>query len=251
MIQEEEKYREIIRLLNSLPRVKAKKGFEARLMERLRRQEDIVKTQVTEESLFNKFLSIFKPSFIPAVAVSAVILIAVIVYFSYFVSNGNDYSETNAISDPHKTEHLIYLRNDKDSYLTGKSNTDLSMNNTTSDKQSGPDYDHRSEISSLSKESPKHSNENIKADNETIVAEYNSGLEATKTESESRDNVISRNEKIGTDKKEKNTKVYDEINRLGLLPLAKAHKPEVDSSKQDSTKKNNQKDKKLKEEPEK
>src|SRR5215211_1458669 len=94
---DEEKYKSLRNTLKSSARVKAKADFEARLFERIREAEksafksdafnsqpQVVKLVKHKKGFAEILGGLFKPAFVPALGLTFVLLIAVVVYFGYF-----------------------------------------------------------------------------------------------------------------------------------------------------------------------
>jgi hypothetical protein len=120
MIQDDEKFKTLRDSLRSLPRVKAKKDFEARLMQRIREANDPV-VHVTQKikpasTMQNWFANLFRPAFVPALGLTVVLLITVGVYFAFF-SKMNDGSPENTqqfVSSTNQGDLIIYVKKDGD-----------------------------------------------------------------------------------------------------------------------------------------
>lgn len=127
---DDEKYKTLRETLKSSPRIRAKNDFEARLFERIREaeksglQNDAFKQHPQVVNLakpkrkFTEILSgLFKPAFVPALGLTVVLLVAVVVYFGYF-SKMNDKEENSLASyDTKQGEFIIYVKGDaKDSF---------------------------------------------------------------------------------------------------------------------------------------
>src|SRR5688572_15116594 len=104
MIKDDEKYNALRDTLRSLPRVKAKKDFEARLMHRIREANNPVEASSPVEHVTQKirtenaakswFSNLFRPAFAPALGLTVVLLITVVVYFAYFSKMNNGSPES-------------------------------------------------------------------------------------------------------------------------------------------------------------
>jgi hypothetical protein len=87
-MQEEEKYKKLRSTLKSLPRVKASKDFEVKLFKRIRDIES-ERLSGTASRKLEKYKSkgwifnIFRPAFAPAIALTAVLFIVVLLYVYY------------------------------------------------------------------------------------------------------------------------------------------------------------------------
>lgn len=119
MINEEEKYRSLRDSLKALPRVKAKKDFEERLFRRIKELDTIPVSSavhnIKKEPVLKGWLSnLFRPAFAPALGLTAVLLITVVVYFAFFTKM-NDIAETEnmpLVSSTNQGDLIIYVKND-------------------------------------------------------------------------------------------------------------------------------------------
>ncbi|NOS84481.1 MAG: hypothetical protein HOP31_05000 [Ignavibacteria bacterium] len=123
MLQEDEKYKALRDQLRTLPRVKAKHDFEDRLMRRIREAESpsvklshtvtqpVIKHQPAKKSWLE---SLFRPSFVPALGLTVVLLVAVVVYFGYYSKlNKSDTSNTQQfVSSTNQGDLIIYVKKD-------------------------------------------------------------------------------------------------------------------------------------------
>lgn len=100
----DERNKNLRKMLRSLPEKKAKSDFEARLFQRIRALEEPVHEKKTEAGFFSKFL---KPYLAPALGVSFVIMLTMIVYLSYFVSNKGEVNQMSA-NEKSGQEFVIY-----------------------------------------------------------------------------------------------------------------------------------------------
>jgi hypothetical protein len=112
-LHDEEKYKSLRNTLRHLPRLKAKKDFESRLMHRVKEAEkDVVESRpaaVRPVYARNWLANLFRPSFAPALALTAVLIITVVVYFAYFSKPGvEDTKQTAGSTD--KGEFYIYVK---------------------------------------------------------------------------------------------------------------------------------------------
>lgn len=123
MLQEDEKYKALRDQLRTLPRVKAKHDFEDRLLRRIREAESpaaklsgavtqpVIKHQPAKKSWFE---SLFRPAFVPALGLTVVLLVAVVVYFGYYSKlNQSDTSNTQQfVSSTNQGDLIIYVKKD-------------------------------------------------------------------------------------------------------------------------------------------
>jgi hypothetical protein len=121
MIHDDEKYKSLRDSLKSLPKLRAKKDFEARLFQRIRESEKgVIHAPVKKagESVFMGWLSnLFRPSLVPALGLTAVLLITVVVYFAYFSGLNDSGTEDSRqmTSTKNQGDLVIYVKKDIDS----------------------------------------------------------------------------------------------------------------------------------------
>ncbi len=117
MIHDDEKYRSLRDTLRSLPRVRAKSDFEARLLNRIKEAEKSTihaPVKPVKEPVFKNWLAnLFRPSLVPAMGLTAVLLITVAVYFGYF-ARMNDTQSVNeqTVASTNQGELIIYVKGD-------------------------------------------------------------------------------------------------------------------------------------------
>lgn len=119
MIQEDEEYKALRDQLRALPRVKAKHDFESRLLDRIRESEKpSVNTvnqvkHITEKKRW--FDLIFKPAFAPAISLTAVFFIAVVIYFAFFsnLKNESEQQTNQFVSSTNQGDLIIYVKKDR------------------------------------------------------------------------------------------------------------------------------------------
>ncbi|MCC7158653.1 MAG: hypothetical protein IT281_03855 [Ignavibacteria bacterium] len=116
MINEDEKYTSLRKTLGSLPKIKAKNDFEGRLLQRIKETEQgIVHVTVKpkKDSVFAGWLSnLFSPSLVPALGLTMVLLITIIVYFSFF-NKMNDTASTDSrqyVGSTNQGDLIIYVK---------------------------------------------------------------------------------------------------------------------------------------------
>jgi hypothetical protein len=154
MSTDEEKYKKLRDQLHSLPRMKAKNDFEARLFARIKGLEhntgNIHKVQRPEkENSFIEWLfGLLRPSLVPALSLSIVLLAAIIVYFTYYTKLAGD-QETKVSAENNskqKGEFVIYVKKDGERVLdeTNREITSADLNTSTS----STDYRSPSEVTS-------------------------------------------------------------------------------------------------------
>lgn len=130
MSLDEEKYRSLRDSLKSSPRIMAKKDFDTRLLERIREAEksglqtdalkhhpQVVNLVKPKSRLAEMLSGLFKPSFVPALGLTVVLLVAVVVYFGYFSKMTEKQPQQNVSANEEKHGDLvIYIRGEKDSF---------------------------------------------------------------------------------------------------------------------------------------
>lgn len=121
MLQDDEKYKALRDSLRALPRVKAKKDFEARLMQRISEANNPAVVHVaqkvkTESHAKSWFANLFRPAFVPALGLTFVLMITVIVYFAYFskLNNGSPDSSQQFVTSTNQGDLIIYVKKDAD-----------------------------------------------------------------------------------------------------------------------------------------
>lgn len=120
MIQDDEKYKTLRDSLRALPKVKARPDFEARLMQRIKESSEPVvhvthkvKSEGTAKSWF---ANLFRPAFVPALGLTVVLLITVVVYFAYFskMNSGIDKNTPQFVTSTNQGDLIIYVKKDND-----------------------------------------------------------------------------------------------------------------------------------------
>ncbi len=138
--EEDNKYDSLKAKLKGLPKVKAKSDFEAKLFARIREVErdksvqESYRAPVKENKLFGWLDGLFRPSFIPAIGLTVVLLIAITVYFGYFAKSKNSAGEQNTFtSAPYQKEgeFVIYIKADKEYPKNEIASIDANDNLTT------------------------------------------------------------------------------------------------------------------------
>ena len=123
MINDDDKYKALRDTLRSMPRVKAKGDFEARLMTRIREAERqpvhhaapvVHKTSEVKSWWAN----LFRPAFAPALGLTVVLLITVVVYFAYFakLNDSNPVNQQQFVSSTNQGDLVIYVKSDTTNY---------------------------------------------------------------------------------------------------------------------------------------
>lgn len=119
MIQDDEKYKTLRDTLRTLPRVKAKADFEARLMQRIKESSNPVVhvTQKVKSTSPAKswFANLFRPAFVPALGLTVVLLVTVVVYFAYFSKmNSSDKNAPQFVTSTNQGDLIIYVKKDNE-----------------------------------------------------------------------------------------------------------------------------------------
>jgi hypothetical protein len=166
-IEEDNKYDSLKAKLKGLPKVKAKSDFEAKLFARIREVErnksaqESYRAPVKENKLFGWLEGLFRPSFIPAIGLTVVLLIAITVYFGYFAKNKNSAGEQNTFtSAPYQKEgeFVIYIKADKEypknDIASLDANDNLSTGSTTKSDATYKPMETPSDYSSPKPEGP-------------------------------------------------------------------------------------------------
>jgi len=119
-MNDEEKYKSLRASLKSLPKVKARAGFEDKLFQRIKQLEQgEVQSQVkpVSESKFKGwFANLFRPSLAPALGLTVILLVGIIVYFAYYSQLNKELSgepkQYSISNSEQKPEFVIYIRKD-------------------------------------------------------------------------------------------------------------------------------------------
>lgn len=119
MSTDEEKYKNLRNQLRLLPRMRAKKNFDSRLFARIKELENAkhirpVQKPDKENVFVNWLANLLKPSLVPAIGLTVVLLAAVVVYFSFYNKlNQQDVKVSQEISYADKNgEFVIYVKKD-------------------------------------------------------------------------------------------------------------------------------------------
>jgi hypothetical protein len=117
MINDEEKYNELRKLLKSAPRVSAKADFEKKLFARIKtlstENTSVISKKDKQFSLTKLIGSIFRPSFTPAYGFGLILVAAISVYLIYFINFKNKSGDSNEISTYNtQGEFIIYMKKD-------------------------------------------------------------------------------------------------------------------------------------------
>jgi hypothetical protein len=129
MMFDDEKYKSLRNILKSSARVKAKGDFEKRLFERIREAEkagfksdafnnqpQVVNLAKPKSGFIETLAGLFRPAFVPALGLTFVLLIAIVVYFGYFNKMGD--SDSNQVASDYRIPEdlIIYVKGDVDSF---------------------------------------------------------------------------------------------------------------------------------------
>jgi hypothetical protein len=119
MINDDEKYKSLRDTLKSLPRVRAKSDFEARLLNRIKESEKgtiHAPVKPIKEPVFKNWLaSLLRPSLVPAMGLTVVLLITVVVYFGYFAKmNDTQSTKEQMVASTNQGELIIYVKEDRE-----------------------------------------------------------------------------------------------------------------------------------------
>ncbi|MBE2217213.1 MAG: hypothetical protein IAE90_03355 [Ignavibacteria bacterium] len=123
MLNDDDKYKALRDTLRSVPRVKAKSDFESRLMARIREAEKQPvhhAAPVVHKSAVVKswWANLFRPAFAPALGLTVVLLITVVVYFAYFakMNDSNPVNQQQFVSSTNQGDLVIYVKSDTSNY---------------------------------------------------------------------------------------------------------------------------------------
>lgn len=145
MSSEEEKYRKLRESLRSLPKLKTKNDFEARLYRKIRERESSrVHIPEKENTFVTMLANLFRPSLVPAIGLTVVILAAIIVYFAYFNELIQDkQAPTVQTYDEKKGEFVIYVKKDSERVYdeTARDITSSELNHSTTGEEYKPSTD--------------------------------------------------------------------------------------------------------------
>ena len=120
MSNDELKYKKLRDSLRSLPRLKAKSDFEARLFRKIKEHESHGTLHAVPEtgsrvSLIDFLANLLRPSLVPAVGLTVVILVSIAVYFVYFSElKKEDAQQVETIRSEKNGEFIIYVHKDGD-----------------------------------------------------------------------------------------------------------------------------------------
>ncbi|HEY3251342.1 MAG TPA: hypothetical protein VGK25_09515 [Ignavibacteria bacterium] len=196
MSSEEEKYKKLRESLRSLPRIKTKNDFDTRLFSRIKDIESgkFVHTtpKTAKENILVTWLSnLFRPSLVPAIGLTVVLLAAIIVYFAYYNQLGKDTQPTQYSVSERKDGFVIYVKKDGERIYddTAREITSVDQNQPTS---TSSDYyaplDHNTDALSVP-DAPKTIDARLKDDEPKI--ETQRGVDM-KTESDEETKIESK-----------------------------------------------------------
>ncbi len=121
MSDEDNKYDSLRKRLKGLNKINARGNFDQKLFARIREEEQNkfkpARVPVKERKLFGWLDGLFRPAFIPAMGLTVVLLVAIVVYFGYFAKSKNSAGEQNTFtSAPYQKqgEFVIYEKKDKE-----------------------------------------------------------------------------------------------------------------------------------------
>ena len=118
MLDDEIKYKKLRESLRSLPKIKAKGDFEARLFRKIKEHESHSRLHTAPEmgkksSIIDVLANLLRPSLVPAIGLTVVLLITVVVYFAYFNELKKDTQQTVVSGKDEKNgEFVIYVHKD-------------------------------------------------------------------------------------------------------------------------------------------
>lgn len=122
MTFDDEKYQSLRNKLKKAPKLKARSDFESRLLERImeaenaplkteafKRHPQVVKLAEPKRGFMEVISGLFKPAFAPALGLTALLIVAIVVYFGYF-SKMNDSSNEQSLSHKTPEDLIIYVK---------------------------------------------------------------------------------------------------------------------------------------------
>lgn len=151
MSTDEEKYKNLRDQLRSLPRMGAKKDFDSRLFARIKELEKAKHIHAVhkpeKENIFVSWLSaLLKPSLVPAVGLTVVLLAAIVIYFGYFNKLADEETQVQqevSYADS-KGDFVIYVKKDGER-VYDETNSDFSSADVNN--SSGTEYKVPSDVS--------------------------------------------------------------------------------------------------------
>lgn len=123
MSNDEIKYKKLRDSLRSLPRIKARSDFETRLFRKIREQESHGKLHAIPEtrrksSFVDMLANLLRPSLVPAVGLTVILLAAIVVYFAYFNELQRDTRQpVENLGSEKNGEFIIYIHKDGERIL--------------------------------------------------------------------------------------------------------------------------------------
>src|SRR4030095_13642929 len=110
---DEEKYKKLRESLHTLPRIKAKKDFESRLFSRIKDIESgkfihTAPKTAKDNAFITMLANLFRPSLAPAIALTVVLIAAIVVYFGYYNRLGQQTQQTEYSVNEKKEGFVIY-----------------------------------------------------------------------------------------------------------------------------------------------
>ena len=182
-MNDEEKYKSIRASLKALPKVKARAGFEDRLFQRIKQLEEgelAPNTNPVKESKFKEwFANLLRPSFVPALGLTVILLVGIVVYFAYYSQFNKESGTTKQYSvsgSDQKPEFVIYVRRD-----------------TSNNTNNASNYPH--EYSGLTPGETQTTTSDSKKDFGNVPSDFNSVKPAPSIEDKVRDDRISPQQK--------------------------------------------------------
>ncbi|MGH2575719.1 MAG: hypothetical protein ACRDFC_08495, partial [Ignavibacteria bacterium] len=119
---EEEKHKNIRKILKGLPKLHSGKDFEQKLFQKVRLLDhETLAHQLAQKysrlgSEKKWYLNIFKPSLASALGLTVILVVAVIFYFNYFITNDN--AKLTDMKQPSPVESKEYSATHPDSLST-------------------------------------------------------------------------------------------------------------------------------------
>ncbi len=119
---DDEKYKSLRDSLKSLRRVKAGSDFNDRLFQKIKQAESAglypepAATHRKESSTKSWFANLFRPSLMPALGLTVILLVGIVIYFAYYSQLKKEESVTsrnfNISAGTDKPELVIYVKRD-------------------------------------------------------------------------------------------------------------------------------------------
>jgi hypothetical protein len=147
MSTDEEKYKSLRDQLRSLPHLKARKDFDSRLFARIKELENAKHVhhvhKPEKENIFVSWLAnLLKPSLVPAIGLTVVLLAAIVVYFGYFnkLADRETQVQQEVSYADNKGEFVIYVKKDGERVYdeTNRDITSADISGSTSTEYRAP-----------------------------------------------------------------------------------------------------------------